>query len=111
MEEADVQGAINAIKEKGGKILTKKAPKAKPVREYHSSSEDEEDTEKNDESKLDGESTDDSSSDEEEKVQDSRKRKKKGKKLVLTPEELALGQEMIKSKKARRDIIDSGWNR
>jgi len=31
--------------------------------------------------------------------------------MVLTPEELALGQEMIKSKKARRDIMDSGWNR
>ena len=31
--------------------------------------------------------------------------------MVLTPEELALGQEMIKSKKARRDIMDAGWNR
>merc|ERR1719461_2179071 len=41
----------------------------------------------------------------------SRKRTKKEKKLVLTPEELALGQEMIKSKKARRDIMDDGWNR
>ena len=40
LEEADVQGAINAIKKKGGKILTK-TPKAPKIREYHSSSEDE----------------------------------------------------------------------
>ena len=56
-------------------------------------------------------SDDSSSSDEENDVKESRKRKKKHKKMVLTPEELALGQEMIKSKKARRDIMDAGWNR
>jgi hypothetical protein len=38
-------------------------------------------------------------------------KQKKQKRIVLTPEELALGQEMIKSKKTRRDIIDAGWNR
>merc|ERR1711997_656057 len=38
-------------------------------------------------------------------------KKTKTKKMVLTPEELALGQEMIKSKKTRRDIMDQGWNR
>ena len=57
------------------------------------------------------ESSDSSSSDEENEVKESRKRKKKQKKMVLTPEELALGQEMIKSKKARRDIMEAGWNR
>lgn len=29
----------------------------------------------------------------------------------LTPEELALGAMMIKSKKAKRDLLDNGWNR
>ena len=108
LEEADVQGAINALKKKGGKMLTK--PVAKKVREYHSSSEDEDETEDTKKEAIE-ESSDDSSSDEEEQVKDSKKRKKKSKKLVLTPEELALGQEMIKSKKARRDIMDDGWNR
>merc|ERR1712062_239174 len=85
LEEADVQGAIDAIKKKGGKMLTKKKT-------------------------IDGETSEDSSS-EDEATNESRKRKKKGKKMILTPEELALGQEMIRSKKARRDIMDAGWNR
>merc|ERR1712111_62417 len=40
LEEADVQGAIDAIKKKGGKMMTKKKP---PVREYHSSSDEDDD--------------------------------------------------------------------
>ncbi len=36
---------------------------------------------------------------------------KKRKKVQLTPEELAMGQEMIMSKKRRRDLLDAGWNR
>ena len=111
LEEADVQGAIDAIKKKGGKMLTKKKP---PVREYHSSSdEDDDEAEKENKAKretIDGETSEDSSS-EDEATNESRKRKKKGKKMILTPEELALGQEMIRSKKARRDFMDAGWNR
>jgi AdoMet-dependent rRNA methyltransferase SPB1 len=39
-------------------------------------------------------------------------RKKKRKNGAnLTPEELAIGQEMIISKKRKRDIMDAGWNR
>ena len=38
-------------------------------------------------------------------------KKKKRKTSPLTPEELALGQEMIHSKKRKRDLLDSGWNR
>ena len=109
LEEADVQGAINAIKKKGGKMLTKK----KPLKEYHSSSDEDEDEKPSKKAKkdtIDGETSEDSSSDEE-VANESRKRKKKGKKMILTPEELALGQEMIRSKKARRDIMDAGWNR
>ncbi len=40
-----------------------------------------------------------------------KKGKKRGKVAPLTPEELALGQEMIVSKKRKRDILDAGWNR
>lgn len=39
------------------------------------------------------------------------KSKKKRKSVLLTPEELAMGQEMIMSKKRKRDLLDSGWNR
>merc|ERR1711872_12355 len=33
------------------------------------------------------------------------------KRKALSPEELALGEEMVKSKKTKRDIMDAGWNR
>ena len=36
---------------------------------------------------------------------------KKRKNVQLTPEELAIGQEMIISKKRKRDLMDQGWNR
>merc|ERR1712062_851869 len=75
LEEADVQGAINAIKKKGGKMLTKK----KPLKEYHSSSdeddEDEKPSRKAKKDTIDGETSEDSSSDEE-VANESRKRKK-----------------------------------
>merc|ERR1712039_638880 len=29
----------------------------------------------------------------------------------LSPEELALGEKLVRSKKARRDIMDDGWHR
>merc|ERR1719394_2153669 len=33
------------------------------------------------------------------------------KRKALGPEELALGEQLIKSKKAKRDIMDNGWHR
>merc|ERR1711981_924082 len=45
LEESDIKGAINAIKKKGGKIMTKVVEAVKSPaknREYHSDSEDEE---------------------------------------------------------------------
>ena len=33
------------------------------------------------------------------------------KRPILTPEELALGQELISSKKRRRELEDAAWNR
>ena len=126
LEESDIHGAIKEIKKKGGHILSKeqvqekdntKQPPKKKIREYHSDSEDEEHMSENNVKKdVDNDDSDsDSSSDEEEKEKEvqlnKKQRKKKEKRIILTPEELALGQEMIKSKKTRRDIIDSAWNR
>jgi len=116
LEEADVKQAIESIKKQGGAILTAKQKKAK-IQAYNSDESDDDDepeTEKEatkNEVDANESSDDSSSSDEENEPKKSRKRKKKEKKMVLTPQELALGQEMIKSKKARRDIMDSGWNR
>lgn len=36
---------------------------------------------------------------------------KKNKVPVLTPEELAVGQMLVTSKKRRRDMMDAAWNR
>jgi len=116
LEEADVKKAIESIKKQGGAILTAKQKKAK-IQAYNSDDSDDDEPETEKKATQNGadakESSDDSSSsDEENTVKESRKKRKKSqKKMVLTPEELALGQEMIKSKKTRRDIMDSGWNR
>ena len=119
LEEADVKKAIQSIKNQGGAILTAKQKKAK-IQAYNSDDSDDEElvsrkVDKNGQKEPDAEESSDSSSSDEENAdpKESRKRKKKTKtkKMVLTPEELALGQEMIKSKKTRRDIMDQGWNR
>lgn len=36
---------------------------------------------------------------------------KKRKRASLSPEELALGEQLVYSKKSKRDIMDAGWNR
>ena len=99
--------------------MTAKQKKAK-IQAYNSDDSDDEElvsrkVDKNGQKEPDADDSSDSSSSDEENAdpKESRKRKKKTKtkKMVLTPEELALGQEMIKSKKTRRDIMDQGWNR
>ncbi|KAG0423757.1 hypothetical protein HPB47_000483 [Ixodes persulcatus] len=52
-----------------------------------------------------------SSSEDEELNKKNRQAPKKAKRVKLDPEALALGSMMIHSQKARRDIIDSGYNR
>merc|ERR1712025_1314627 len=92
--------------------------KETPKQVYHSDSESEDD-EKDEDS--DNDMTD---SDEEEVVHKSASGKiynkdgfeivpqqKVKKRKALGPEELALGEQLIKSKKAKRDIMDNGWHR
>lgn len=126
LEEADVEAAIDTIKKKGGKLPEKKQAKksktvkaaAAPVKEGESS---------------DDESTDDSSEDESDFDENEhypyRKQKtakkasgekdgfevvpvaKPKKRPMLSPEELALGQELVSSKKRRRELEEIAWNR
>ena len=121
LEEAEIEKAVNIVQKKGGTIKKKEVAEKKketPKQVYHSDSESEDD-EKDEDS--DNDMTD---SDEEEVVHKSASGKvynkdgfeivpqqKVKKRKALGPEELALGEQLIKSKKAKRDIMDNGWHR
>ena len=126
--EADVEAAIKDIEQKGGAVLKKKDDKAKKNQMKKKADEDSE--ESSDDEDVDGKEDSDSDSDfdvEEMKrkrneskgvkekegfeVAPAETKSKKRKNIMLTPEELALGQEMIMSKKKKRDILNAGWNR
>ena len=123
LEEAELQRAVNIVQKKGGKI--KKKEESVSTTEYHSGSEEDLEKEKDSADEPDSEDEDNSDSDDETEVvhksasgkvynkdgfevvpqQKIKKRKQ------LSCEELALGEQMIQSKKAKRDIMDNGWNR
>jgi len=118
LEEAEMERAVNIVKKKGGSIKQKKASKEKPQQVYHSDGEsDEEEAEDNDD-------VTDSEDDEKEVIHQSASGKvynkdgfeivpqqKIKKRKALSCEELALGEKLIRSKKAKRDIMDDGWHR
>ena len=117
LEEAEMERAVNIVKKKGGSIKKKE----KPQQVYHSDgeSEEEEEAEVNDDDDVT-----DSEDDEAEVIHQSASGKvynkdgfeivpqqKIKKRKALSCEELALGEKLIRSKKARRDIMDDGWHR
>jgi len=125
LEEAELERAVNMVKEKGGTLRKKQ----EEIHEsgYTSGSEDEDEdgdqkprdklpvepVEKSDESDSDSDS---SSSDEEDVRMDEGgfeivSQPKVKKRKALSAEELALGEEIVKSKKRKRDMMDAGWNR
>ena len=122
LEEAEMERAVNIVQKKGGKIKKKnEMPKEKSKQEYHSDSDEEsEDNKQADED--DDEITD---SDEEVEVEHKSAsgkvynkdgfeivpQQKIKKRKALSCEELALGEQLIRSKKAKRDIMDNGWHR
>ena len=124
LEEADVEAAIKSIKKKGGKFPEKKKPepKKKPAKPTQNGTADEA---QNEDESSSSESDSDSDFDENEHYP-YRQNKKAGKgqnefevvpvqkpkkRPLLTPEELALGQELVSSKKRRRELEETAWNR
>lgn len=129
LEEVEIGRAVDIVKKKGGSIKQKKVSSAAiPTNGYHSDSEgDQEDEVGNryhDQVEA-GSSDSDTDSDEEQEVEhksaSGKVYNKDGFEIVpkqkikrrapLSCEELALGEELVKSKKARRDIMDNGWHR
>merc|ERR1712098_317977 len=119
LEEAEIERAVNVVQKKGGSIKKKKetteAPTKQKQKVYHSDS----DSDDNDD--VDDDVSD---SDEEEVVHNSASGKvynkdgfevvpqqKIKKRKALSCEELAFGEQLIRSKKAKRDIMDNGWHR
>lgn len=139
LEEADVEMAISTIKKQGGKIqeksknvadskLTKETeetePKAKRSKKTdNSSKQNGHGSEESESSSSESESDSDFDENEHYPYKKQKKVEKEGyeevpldktkgkKRPVLTPEELALGQELISSKKRRRELEDAAWNR
>merc|ERR1712241_225390 len=107
--------------------IKKRAPSAGAEKSngYHSNSESEDDAGQENEEKEDSDLDDDSDSEDEAeivhksasgKVYDKDgfevvPKQKIKKRKQLSYEELALGEQLIQSKKAKRDIMDNGWHR
>merc|ERR1712106_96907 len=106
LEEAEMKRAVDIVEKKGGSIKKKKV-----VEEQSAASS--------------GYQSDSDTDDEEEEVEHKSAsgkvynkdgfevvpKQKIKKRKALSCEELALGEQLIKSKKAKRDIMDNGWNR
>ena len=128
--------AITAIKEQGGNIHEKKkkenlANKDNKITKAKKSKQMETSTIQNGKSDQDSETSSESDSEDSDFDENEhypyRKQKnvekegyeevpananvKAKKRPILTPEELALGQELISSKKRRRELEDAAWNR
>ena len=126
LEEEELQRALNIVEKKGGTIK-KKDSSTEDIKAagYHSNSDSGEDMEEEAADEPESEDEDNSDSeDESEIVHKSASGKiynkdgfevvpqqKIKKRKQLSCEELALGEQLIQSKKAKRDIMDNGWNR
>jgi len=125
LEEAEIGKAMNIVKKKGAKIRTKeKVEEVIPsaVDGYRSDSDEDDEVGNIHNQPAETDSEDSDSEAEVEHVSASGKhyskdgfeivpQKKVKKRKALTPEELALGEQLVKSKKAKRDIMDDGWHR
>merc|ERR1719400_1769638 len=126
LEEEELQRALNIVEKKGGKIK-KKEPTTADAKAtgYHSDSDGEEAKEEEIADEADSEEDDNSDSDDETEIVHKSAsgkiynkdgfevvpKQKIKKRKQLSCEELALGEQLIQSKKARRDIMDNGWHR
>lgn len=135
LEDAEIQKAVSRVTNKGGTILQRPFGEANATESgYTSGSDADEDAATTNATKAESSTgdngnisdkysdTDDDSSSDDEDITAGRggadengfeivKQPKITKRKALSPEELALGEEMVKSKKTKRDIMDAGWNR
>jgi len=123
LEEAEIGKAVDIVHKKGGTIKTKDNLNEKEDAGYKSDSDDEDVVGNIHNVQLPSDSDEDS--DDEYEVEHKSAsgkvynkdgfeivpKQKIKKRTALNPEELALGEQLIRSKKAKRDIMDNGWNR
>ncbi|CAH0391130.1 unnamed protein product [Bemisia tabaci] len=125
-EEYELEKMKEEVIKKGGKIIEeRKKSQQEPSKHSFMDSEDDSEDE-SDESDLEDKENSlskkkadreylpddyDSSDTEEEEKKVAKKLNKRNRKHTLTEEGLALGEMMIRSKKAKRDIMDAAWNR
>jgi len=126
LEEEEIGRAVDIVKKKGGSIRKKEEQdEVQGSEEEESESEDEVGNRHHENTLADSGMSSDSEDEEEEEVEhksaSGKVYNKDGFEIVpqqkikrranLSPEELALGEKLVRSKKARRDIMDDGWHR
>jgi len=126
LEEEEIGRAVDIVKKKGGSIRQKEEQdEVQDSVEEESESEDEVGNRHHENTLADSGMSSDSEDDDEEEVEhksaSGKVYNKDGFEIVpqqkikrranLSPEELALGEKLVRSKKARRDIMDDGWHR
>merc|ERR1712013_51016 len=125
LEEAEMKRAVDIVEKKGGSIKKKAEQEVQSGAGSGYQSDTDEEDQVGNIHHQNMEDTDDSDSEEEEEVEHKSAsgkvynkdgfevvpKQKIKKRKPLSYEELALGEQLIKSKKAKRDIMDNGWNR
>lgn len=125
LEEAEISRAVDIVKKKGGSIKQKEI-EALSTSGYNSGSDDDDDGDEvgnihHQEANIDSDTDSEEEQEVEHKSASGKVYNKDGfevvpkqkikKRAALSCEELALGEQLIRSKKARRDIMDNGWHR
>lgn len=118
LEEAELERAVTSVKKRGASVKQKQEEQR--IESGYTSGSEDEDEESSAAAKpvaqsLDSDSSDEddnsSSDDEDEQDFEIVAKEKVKKRKQLSAEELAIGEEMVRSKKRKRDLMDSGWNR
>jgi len=121
LEEVEIERAADIVKKKGGSIRQKEVKEAEEA-ESEESDDDEVGNRHHENTLVDTDSDSEEDGEEVEHKSASGKvynkdgfevvpKEKIKRRAALSAEELALGEQLIRSKKAKRDIVDGGWHR